>query len=62
MKIMLKDEYTEVTIERKLEGFGDLVSLFKDAALGLGYHPETVNNGFLEIAEDIELSMEKEEK
>ena len=58
MKITLESEYMTVTIEDKKtdEGIHDLMELFKNGALALGYHPNSVDAGFLGMAEDVEVN------
>jgi hypothetical protein len=55
MRIILENEYYTVTIKDK-QGDIDihaLMELFKHGSLALGYQPESVNNGFVGMAEEV---------
>ena len=54
MKLTLENEYYTVTIEEKETGetIHDLMQMFKQGALALGYQQESVERGFEAEAEE----------
>ena len=58
MKLTLTNEYYTVSIKSKEsdESIHDLMEIFKQGALALGYQPESVNRGFEGMVEEINLT------
>lgn len=53
MKITIEHESLVSTIEDKeIVGIEDTMNLIKQSLLAIGFHPETVKNGFEYILED----------
>ena len=54
MRITLKNEYYTVTIKDKRaeHDVHEMMQLFKQGALALGYQPETVQRGFKGMVEE----------
>lgn len=54
MIITFEDNGRKITISDELSLAYDVLSMCKDGMLALGFHPESVDNAFLEMAEGLE--------
>ena len=63
MKIILEyDEKRKVEITTDAENIHDVMADIKSALIAYGFHPNTVDAGFLGIAEEIELAEQDKQK
>ena len=63
MKITIKDNHTEISVERDgVVTVTETFELIKGAFLALGFHPDSFDQGVLGLAEEIEIDNEVEEE
>ncbi len=61
MKITIEDQGRKVELTTESVEIELVLSDVKDALLGFGFHIDSINEGFLAVAEDIEFNKKENE-